>query len=69
MEKDAQVTFDDEPVLGDQINMVFAGTAVTRGNAHACVTATGMQTEVGKITGLLEGEKKKKPRWTRRWAD
>jgi len=69
VEKDAQVTFDDEPVLGDQINMVFAGTAVTRGNAHACVTATGMQTEVGKITGLLEGEKKRKPRWTRRWAD
>ncbi|MDD4139580.1 MAG: cation-transporting P-type ATPase, partial [Eubacteriales bacterium] len=60
VEKDAQVTFDDEPVLGDQINMVFAGTAVTRGNAHACVTATGMQTEVGKITGLLEGEKKEK---------
>ena len=60
VEKDAQVTFDDEPVLGDQINMVFAGTAVTRGNAHACVTATGMQTEVGKITGLLEGGKKEK---------
>ncbi|NLO35887.1 MAG: HAD-IC family P-type ATPase [Clostridiaceae bacterium] len=60
VEKDARMTFGEDTVLGDQVNMVFAGTAVTRGNATTCITATGMQTEVGKITGLLEGEKKQK---------
>jgi P-type Ca2+ transporter type 2C len=39
--------------LGDRTNMVFAGTAVTLGRAQALVTATGMQTEFGRIAGLL----------------
>jgi len=39
--------------LGDRSNMVFAGTAVTLGRAQALVTATGMQTEFGRIAGLL----------------
>jgi P-type Ca2+ transporter type 2C len=44
-----------EPVaLGDRSNMVFSGTAVTRGGGRAIVTATGMVTEVGRIASLLE---------------
>ena len=39
--------------LGDRTNMVFAGTAVTLGRAQALVTATGMQTEFGRIARLL----------------
>jgi magnesium-transporting ATPase (P-type) len=39
--------------LGDRVNMVFAGTAVTRGRGRAVVTATGMSTEMGNVAGLL----------------
>ena len=42
------------PPLGDRLNMVFKGTAVTRGTGHAVVTATGTGTEVGAIARLLE---------------
>ncbi|MDI9568868.1 MAG: cation-translocating P-type ATPase [bacterium] len=42
---------------GDQRNMVFAGTTVTRGKALAIVVATGMNTQIGKIAGMLEGVK------------
>ena len=34
--------------LGDRVNMVFNGTAVTRGRGRAVVTATGMATEIGQ---------------------
>jgi Ca2+-transporting ATPase len=44
-----------EPVaLGDRVNMVFSGTAVTRGGGRAVVTATVMGTEMGRIASLLE---------------
>jgi magnesium-transporting ATPase (P-type) len=42
-----------EVALADRVNMVHAGTAVTRGRARAVVTATGMATEMGRIAGLL----------------
>lgn len=43
--------------LGDQVNSVFSGTAVTRGNAYAVVTATVMKTEIGHINEIMsEGE-------------
>ena len=40
--------------LADRWNMVFAGTVVTRGHGKAVVAATGMQTELGKIAGMIE---------------
>ena len=45
--------------LADQIDMVFMGTAVVEGTGRAMVTATGMDTEMGRIAALLEatGEK------------
>jgi Ca2+-transporting ATPase len=43
-----------EPVgLGDRVNMVYKGTAVTRGRGRAVVTTTGMATEMGHVARLL----------------
>lgn len=50
--KDAS-TLAGEVALGDRVNMVFSGTAVTRGRGRAVVTTTGMATEMGRIAGLL----------------
>ena len=40
--------------LGDRANMVFQGTSVAGGTAQAVVVATAMQTELGRIAGLIE---------------
>jgi P-type Ca2+ transporter type 2C len=42
--------------LGDRHNMIFSGTAATYGRGRAVVTATGMQTEMGRIAGMLKEE-------------
>ncbi len=46
-------TLDGPVAVGDRANMVFDGTAVTRGRGLAVVTATGMATEMGTIARLL----------------
>jgi len=40
--------------IGDQCNMLFSSTAVVTGNGKAVVVATGMTTEIGKITSLIK---------------
>jgi len=44
---------EDVP-LGDRDNSLFSGTAVTYGHGKAIVTATGMDTEMGRIAGLMK---------------
>jgi Ca2+-transporting ATPase len=40
--------------LADRINMVYMGTFVTHGKARAIVAETGMKTELGRITGMIQ---------------
>ena len=44
---------EDEIPLGDRHNDLFSSTYVTNGKAKAIVTSVGMQTEIGKIAGML----------------
>ena len=43
--------------LPERINMLYKGTHITKGNAWAIVTETGMHTELGKVASLLESAK------------
>ena len=58
VEKDLE-TLSAEVPLGDRTNMVFSGSFVTYGRGKAVITDTGMQTEVGKIAGLLKSTSEK----------
>jgi Ca2+-transporting ATPase len=51
--KDA-LTIGGDASLGDRHNMLFSGTAATYGRGKAVVVATGMQTEMGRIAGMLK---------------
>jgi Ca2+-transporting ATPase len=52
--KHADALAPGEHPLAERFNMVFMNTVVTRGRIEALVAATGMETEMGRITGLLE---------------
>ncbi len=54
VEKDATVLLDEKTPLADRRNMVYLGTTVATGKADGVVVATGAQTELGRIAGLLE---------------
>ena len=54
--KQADQVLPAETVLGDRSNMVISSTVITNGRAVCVVTGTGMDTEVGRIAGMLMGE-------------
>lgn len=44
----------EEVGLGERDNMLFSGTVATYGRGRAVVVATGMQTQMGRIAGMLK---------------
>jgi len=55
----------EEAPLGDRTDMAYMNSQVTRGRGEMVVTSTGMDTEVGRISGMLSGVEKDKTPLTR----
>ena len=47
-------TLPEKTHLAERFNMLYKGTALTRGSGEAVVVATGMDTELGAITSLVD---------------
>ncbi|MCH5465007.1 cation-translocating P-type ATPase [Levilactobacillus tujiorum] len=54
VEKNAATLAANDLAIGDRTNMAFMNSNVTYGRATGVVVATGMQTEVGRIAGMIE---------------
>lgn len=54
VDKDADCVLPENSPLGDRRNMVYMGTVTAAGKASAIVVATGMDTELGHIAGMLQ---------------
>lgn len=53
VEKEAEKILPEHTLLGDLKNMVLAGTSVSYGHGMAIVVETGMNTQMGKIAGMI----------------
>ncbi|MBU4415084.1 MAG: HAD-IC family P-type ATPase, partial [Proteobacteria bacterium] len=53
VEKNLEVKIKEKVQIAEQTNMVFSGTIITKGKGKAIVTATGMNTEIGKIAEMI----------------
>jgi len=60
-EKITEVIVEENPPLGDLLNMAFKSTIVTNGRARGVVIHTGMQTEIGRIAQMLQKEESVTP--------
>ncbi len=56
VEKHSDATVAENASLGDRFSMIFSGCPIVGGTAKAVVTATGSDSELGKIALLMEGE-------------
>lgn len=54
IEKDADVVLEESTPLADRQNMAYMSTVLANGQGRGVVVATGMQTEIGKIAGLMQ---------------
>ena len=55
-QKDSQTIVQKLSPMADRVNMAYSGTFVTCGKSKGIVTATGMNTEVGKIACMLNNQ-------------
>ena len=60
VEKTTTIIKEENVPLGDRVNMVYSGSFVTYGRGSFLVTEIGMETEVGKIAGLLKNTSEKR---------
>ena len=69
VEKQVRDTLPPETPLAERVNMVLSGTLVAAGRGRALVTATGMDTQMGRVAGLLLGEKEQTSPLQKRMAE
>ena len=63
--KSVEAVAGDDVPLGDRVDMAYMNSTVTRGRGEMVVTATGMDTEVGHISGMLSSVQQEKTPLTR----
>ncbi len=69
VQKEPEAVLPATTALGDRRNMAYMATIITAGKASAIVAATGMETELGKIAGLLEAQENEPTPLQRRLAE
>ena len=52
--KSSDTLVQEEAGLADRVNMLYLGTSVVSGKTRALITGTGMNTELGKIAGMIQ---------------
>ncbi len=69
VEKKAEALLPEDAAAADRVNMVLSSTVITGGRGSAVVTATGMDTEVGRIAGMLLTEQSTETPLQRKMAE